>query len=263
MGMAEEPLEEDRVAGLVDAGAEITGSVVGAGIGLIVAGPPGALGGAFLGPIVSRVTADFANRFLSHREQVRVGAIVRYVADEIEQQTALGRQVRQDGFFDAQPGDRGPLEEVAEAVLRAAQDEPEERKLRYLARLMAEIALRPEVDRGAAIELVRDAEDLTYRQILLLSLFGRSTEFNLRQSNYRDAPLSNVDPVVPLLNEVGDLSRRNLVGIRGGVILGLVDVIPSAIEPAGLGVWLYNTMRLGEVPREDLEPLASALAEKE
>jgi hypothetical protein len=187
---------------------------------------------------------------------------VQYTASDLAQQLATGRRIREDGFFSTSGGDRAPMEEVAEAVMRSAQDAFEEQKLPFLGTLLSEILLRPEVDRAAAVQLTREANDITYRQILLLALFGRGAEFNLRADNYRLTPLSNVDPIVPILAEAADLSRRHLVGISGDTILGLTNVIPSAMEPAGMGVWLYNLMRLGELPTRDLTSIALILRDE-
>jgi hypothetical protein len=256
--------EEERIGEVIALGSEITGGVGGVAVGFALAGPPGAIVGAAATPVISRLVrsvGDFAHRRLSARQKIRVGAVIRFAAADLEVQVAEGRRVRQDGFFAESPGDRAPFEEVAEAVMAAAEDAHEERKIAFLGTMLSEISLRPDVDRAAAITLTREARALTYRQILLLALFGRRAEFELRSVDYSTTPLSNLDPVVPVLAEIADLSSRNLVGIRGGAILGLTDVIPSVVEPAGLGVWLYNLMRLGRVQGADLASLVAAVSE--
>ena len=53
---------------LIQAGSDIVGTVSGAGLGLLIAGPPGALAGAGMAPVLSTpvsMGAEFAQRRLS------------------------------------------------------------------------------------------------------------------------------------------------------------------------------------------------------
>jgi hypothetical protein len=247
-------------------GAEITGGVVGAGIGTVVAGPPGAVVGAVTGPVVTRIAkqvVSFAARQLSRHEKRRLGAVARYTYAYLEREIAAGRAIREDGFFEEAPDGRIPIDEAAEGVFRVARDENEERKLPYLGRLLAEIALNPMIDRSTAATMTREVQELTYRQLMLLALFSRSAEFDLRQDSYRMKPLSNIDPVIPLLTDIANLTRRGLAAVVGDTVVGIKDAIPSIVEPFGLGVWLVNAMDLRSVPTTELEPLVSALKRDE
>ena len=62
-----------KIQKLLQTGAELFGAAVGGAIAL-VGGPVGTIGGGVAGVIVSKGLIEFANRILSHREQVRVGA---------------------------------------------------------------------------------------------------------------------------------------------------------------------------------------------
>ena len=226
--------DADRLADFIRLGSEMGGGATGAGVGFVLGGPVGALLGGSLGPPIAaalRTAADFAHRQLSGREQVRVVTVVAAAAASIDAGREAGRTFRTDGFFDTTPGDRAAAEEVAEAVLRAAQDEPEERKLPYLARLLSEIAFRPNVDRATASMLVRIGHELTYRQLLLLSLYARKDLFPFPPGNFRDKGLRHMDAVVPLLHDSMDLHARGLVAITGGFALGRA-VDARAVERA-------------------------------
>ena len=185
--------------------------------------------------------------------------VVAAAAASIDAGREAGRTFRTDGFFDTTPGDRAAAEEVAEAVLRAAQDEPEERKLPYLARLLSEIAFRPNVDRATASMLVRIGHELTYRQLLLLSLYARKDLFPFPPGNFRDKGLRHMDAVVPLLHDSMDLHARGLVAITGGFALGILDIEPNKMTPSGAGVWLYDLMGLVAMPPDELHPVFAAL----
>ena len=75
----------------------------------------------------------FVNRILAGREKARVGLVYGLAAHRIKERLDRGEQLRADGFFDAHISDRSSADEIAEAVLIAAQKEYEERKLPYIA----------------------------------------------------------------------------------------------------------------------------------
>lgn len=136
----EESLSRDETAAakLVEAGSEIAGGSVAAGVGLVVGalvgGPPGAIAGAAMGPLAIRAVrhtvGEIAMRQLTHREQVRVGGVVALAAARLEQRVASGEAIRGDDFFKPDRTGRAPGEEVIEGVLLVAQREYEERKSR-------------------------------------------------------------------------------------------------------------------------------------
>jgi hypothetical protein len=63
----------------------------------------------------------FVNRILAGREKARVGLVYGLAAHRIKERLDRGEQLRADGFFDAHISDRSSADEIAEAVLIAAQ----------------------------------------------------------------------------------------------------------------------------------------------
>jgi hypothetical protein len=206
-----------------------------------------------------RATGGYLRGKVTQRGEARVGAFYLLTQSAINEQIRRGRPLRTDGFFDEDSSGRAPVDEAVEAMLRAAEDEYQERKLPYLSRLLAEVAVNTAIDRDTAATLVRQAHELTHRQILLLAMFGHSEEFELRQDNFRLEPVNSGDEIIPLLTDISDLAQRGLAAIRGDTVVPPTDVIPSVIEPFGLGTWLYAAMDLGTIPRAELDPLAALL----
>ena len=174
--------EQDRAdaAALVEGAAKVTGASVGAGVGLLIGGPPGAIAGAAVGSLVE-VGADFAHRQLSKRQAVRTGTALGYAAERASNRLLAGDDLRDDGFFTLQGG-RRPSDEVGEAVLSAVRDESEMRKVPFLGYLLANVGFEPNVDARSAHALIRVAQDLTYTQLCLLALVARKEEFALPAS---------------------------------------------------------------------------------
>jgi hypothetical protein len=157
------------------------------------------------------------------RERVRAGAALAFAVELTLTRVAQGRAVRTDGFLAPEKGDRGPADEIAEAVVLAARHTPEEWRVRHLGYLFGEAAVSRDLDAGVVHRGLRLAESLTGRQLVLLAAVGRRDRVPLPM-----APLP-VDPrawtVWGALEDVTDLQRR-----------GLLDPPPAQPRPGGAAV---------------------------
>ncbi|WP_440308881.1 hypothetical protein [Jatrophihabitans sp.] len=177
-------MEDDEYVGdsvgrkLLEAGSEIVGATSGAAIGMLVAGPAGALAGAAGGPVVQRAFRETVDevgaRLLSRRERARSGAAAIYAADHLQKVLAAGATIRTDGFFDDAPDGRNAGREIAEGVLLRARDAFEERKIQHIGCMFARVATDSAVDAGLAAWVLRQAETLTWRQYVMLAAVGRA-----------------------------------------------------------------------------------------
>jgi hypothetical protein len=167
---------------MLEAGASLGGAGTGAGIGTIIAGPAGTIVGAGAGWAAEKLMAvagEMALRHLAPRAQVRVGRVVLLAHDEISARIMNGEQPRDELRDDVMPG-RSPAEELVEAVLKASADTHEERKLPYLAHLLAAIAFEADLTPAHENQLISIADGLTYRQLVELAVYAEIT------SPYRD-----------------------------------------------------------------------------
>ncbi len=168
-----DPRETPALRRILDAGASISGATTGAAVGAAVAGPPGAIAGASVGwavQTVMNVGGDFALRHLAPLGEKRVGAAILMAADEISARIMAGETPREDLRDDVTPG-RSAAAELAEAALRAAAGTHEERKLPYIAHLLAAIAFERELSHAHANQLIGVADALTYRQLVALAVY--------------------------------------------------------------------------------------------
>ena len=123
------------------------------------------------------------SRRLSRRyRRARSGA-----AAKIAKRINAGEQVRQDEFFNDNPSGRSEGEEVWESILMKSQREPEEKKLPYMAHLLANLAFDPGIGSHMAHQVTKTAEQLTYRQLCILKLIMVKEQYALRENDYRKA----------------------------------------------------------------------------
>lgn len=244
----EEKKVSKSIRELLDVGSEITGGTSGAAIGLLAGGPVGAILGAASGPIITKgfkkIAVEIAHRLLGHREKARVGATISFSAEKIEMNLKNGFKIRHDDFFkNDKNSKRSSFDEIMEGVLLTAQREYQEKKLIYYGNLLANIAFHPEIDKGQANLLIKLGEELSYRQLCLLSLFINLNKSILRDTDYRNE--KQIDQsLVAILHEIYDLYLRGLLNCSGITLLGIADIVPSKMNVQGMGANLYKLMEL-------------------
>jgi hypothetical protein len=206
---------------------------------------------------LQKVGNDFAQRYLSPREQKRVGATIIIARTKVNDLIQNGLPLREDDFFEDKPDNRSAATEIVEGVLLAAQREPEEKKIQYYSTMLALIAFYPVISRAHANQLINLAQRLTYRQYCLLSLFTQREKFNLRNTNYQQENTVSV-AVVALLSEIFELEQLGLIN-SGEAVLGMTDITPGKMKVEGQGKMLYNLMQLNTINPKELEEISQLL----
>lgn len=254
----------DGIRRLINTGAEIAGGAVGGALGFLAGGPVGAAllgaGGAAAAAALKHIGEEASERLLGPREQVRVGGVLAIAAGEIGRRIQQGEAVRTDGFFDQKPRGRSDAEEVAESVLLKSQREPEEKKIQYMAHLLAGVAFDAQIGAHMAHQITKAAEQLTYRQLCIMKLAVVKDGFALRDNDYRGHGAFTKN-LYQVLYECLDLYHRGFLNFGGGAAFGPTDVKPRGMTVQGLGADIFNLMKLSLIPIEDLMPIALQLKE--
>ena len=255
------------------------GSLAGAFLGLLVAGPAGGLVGALCGgaggkaiEIALRVASqEIWARQLSTRERMRIGTVLDVVITEIRRRVEAGESVRADGFFDEKETVRSDAEEVAESVLLKVQREPEEKKIQYMGYMLSSIPFHPEISVQMAHQLTKIAEQLTYRQLCILKLSVVKDKYGLRGKDYRDHDDFGKD-LYQVLYACAELYNKEYINFGGeanfhigehmdygATIHRLTRAIPARMTLQGIGADLFKLMNLSLIPCEDIAPIAEQL----
>lgn len=153
-------------------------------------------------------------------ERARAGAALAFAAELAVTRSHQGRPVRTDGFFSVRVPPRSDGERLVEAVVQAARRTTEDRRVRHLGYLVAEVAVSPDLDAALADRGLRLAEGCTWRQLVLLAAVGRRDR----------APL----PLEPLPDDPRPWSawgaREDVTDLQRA---GLLDPPPAAPRPGG------------------------------
>jgi hypothetical protein len=193
------------------------------------------------------------------RERQRVGLVYGLTALAIQERLDKGEHLRTDDFFDRDITDRSKSDEIAEAVLISAQREHEEKKLPYLANLLAFIAFESRIDVGMANYMVKIASSLTYRQYCILSLALSATNRGLHSAPFSNEP-NNASQVWTLLTEIFDLFQQHLVEFGGGFITEIVEMPLERLRLDTLGAYLHMAMKLDRIPSQDRAAIVALLS---
>ena len=154
-GKEKSPEGQSESFDLTGAGTDLGGAVTGELLASLIPGPLPVGLGAALGvgctQTLRYLVNEAKNRFFSPRERRRVMTILGLIALAIESEQKQGRAPRDDDFFDREVDGRTSAQELGEAVLYAARDEHEERKLPYLANLFTFCVFECRFDQGTEI----------------------------------------------------------------------------------------------------------------
>lgn len=270
--MGEGPQEADQqeslAVELIEGGGELAGAASGAAIGLL-GGPGGAIGGAVAGVAIARVLkrvgADLRQRLLGPREEVRVGAAAAFAGATIKEFLDEGHTPRDDGFFEARGDERPAAEEVLEGVLLKARDAYEEKKVRLLGTLYAQVGFHPEISPAHANHLIELASRLTYRQLVVVAVVQDETNrAGLRAADYR----GDTEAIGrlgleggALLTEIYDLYQQGLVHGEEAAWISVADVNPGKMRLQGSGAVLAKLMSLETIPAADREHVIQLLSQ--
>ena len=255
-------MKKNTAKQLLNNSAEIAGGGLGAALGFLAGDPItaalfGAAGTAAVG-ILKKIGHEFSERHLSHQEDFRVGKVLVIATQEIHQRIENGESPRNDGFFDKKPSGRSDAEEVAEAIMLKCQREPQEKKIEYMGYLLASIAFDPNISADMGHQLIKAAEELTYRKLCILKLAVVKDRFGLRNENYRDHGRFS-KKLYSVLYECMDLCQKEYITLEDAHALGLTDIVPRSMTVQGIGGDLFNLMKLSSILDDDLIPIAEVL----
>lgn len=242
--------------------APVIGNVLGAVLGGVVGGIPGAISGAIAGSAIeitlTKIGEEISKRQLSKSEARRIGTVYSLASKIITTKIEAGKTLRNDDFFTNEFNGRTTAEEVLEATLLSAQRDAEEMKAEYYARLFSNIAFDTSISRAMANHLVKISHQLTFRQIIILSVIGRNQKHSLI-STFKQTPYSNVFGLVnvTLASEILDLYRKSLLS-SSNAILDSAGINPANLSVTGYGALLFNLMELMRIDGDEYVESLSA-----
>lgn len=256
--MASEDETREFLDRAVTVGSKVVGGLIGAGATLGTASP---FVGAALSPFIAhgleRVGKELISRRLAPRQEARVSRLIAVAAICISERQAQGEIPREDGFFETVgETDRSPSDEISEAALLAAMNSSEERKIDFIAQLLANIAFDQSINESTAHLLIQTAEKCSYRGFILLELLAQTDALGLQRRPHGDAPDTPAE-LAPLAVELYGLLRDGLIEMKDSeadrdryAVLGMDEIDPSRMYLTPFGRLLQANLELGRISFE-------------
>lgn len=249
--------KKNRLKYILQKGSEIGGNVSAALIGLAVAGPAGAIGGAIVGPVLSeifkKVGNEISTRYLSDREQIRLGATLSIAFKKIEKRLSLGGVMRNDDFFEPQLNDRPAAESILEGTLLKARNEYEEKKIEFYANFLANINFDSSISFEKGNTLLRIIEQLSFRQLTILAYVKKVNVLKASRwmESFHDENAKELFEYQDFYSELLNLYNHQLLK-QAGAAIGM-SISTFKISP--LGNELYTLLELTNIKEEDLDKI--------
>lgn len=242
---------------LIDNSSDLIGGIVTASTTVALTNHMDSYASGIIGTVVGKIievgTKDLLNRFLSKREIERVKTVREMSLEKIEEKLKSGNQIRNDGFFDN--GEKSNASEVFEGILLVAKSTYEEKKLEMLSNMFSNIAFDESISSAIANQLVKLADDLTYRQLLIIRCVGIgqiSDEYGInirKQDTYTEVTgIENVGIAIDTFN----LYQRGCLSSKS-VILCSAGINPSELSVTGYGALLWKLMDFEHRAPDELE----------
>lgn len=154
--------------------------------------------------------------------------------------------------------------EIAEAIMLKCQREPQKKKIPYMADLKASIAFDSNISTDMGHQLIKAAEELTYRQLCILKLSSVKYRYGLRNQDYQNHEKFSKE-LYQVLQECHDLCLKSYLDYKipltfsGQITVGYMNIQPNKMTIYGIGKDLFHLMKLSVVPDEDIIPIAEVL----
>lgn len=188
--------EADNLSKLLARGAELAGG------GAVILGTDSSTA-----PLVIETFKEAGTIVVNHsdseQELRQAGGAMLSALQNIQIRLKQGELLRRDDFFEMQAGGRRVSTELLETVLRAAQKEPDEKKVRFYGSLYANIAFDPGANRAEADNLIGLLGKLSYRQLGIIGA-GPQAVFEAVHGSISPDLLSELDDLI----ELGLIRRR-------------------------------------------------------
>jgi hypothetical protein len=265
---AEGALREDRPVtatdaapgrALIEAGSPVAGSMCTAAAAVVFE-----TGGAVqVDPRLAawlRAAATEAGALSVPRERVRAGAVLAFAVEHGVTLSRSGRLLRTDSFFTGRPGARPACGEVVEGVVTAARFSVDERRVRHLGYLLAEVAYSPDLDADLVGRTLRLTDGLSWRHLAFLAGVGRRERIALPMAPLEDEP--RLWPAWGAREDLAELQRLGLLDPPIGAPRPGAAALPRLravdLRLTRLGVLVHRLLVL-DVLREDA--VSDALAD--
>jgi hypothetical protein len=270
---------------LLKSGAKIAGAISKLAADSIIPGSSffSELGAESLGVFIESSLEEMADRMLSNSEKARIGAAGSFAISLVRERLMNGDKLRNDDFFFSNNENyRSNAEEIFEGVLLKCKAEHQERKIKYISSIFANVAFT-NASISEANQVLKIAENLTHRQLCILSVIRtlmvnrdlirvlRNTSENSPNSSYiyilqetmELFQMGLIFQIFPSDNEDSVTEERYDEALLSNDFTPLMSwdqIFPSGLVLSSIGMSCYSLMNLSDISTYELDETIKALS---
>ena len=223
-------MEKNKIINIV---AGISGDIVSTSLANLAI-PGATVLGVVLGPIVSAVTGDMAQRMLSQAENEKLTFVSKRIVQTIQQRIESGSIPRQDDFYVNDEYGQSSASKLLEEMLLNCKQEFEAKKLLFYSNFWTNICFENGISYEAANSIINQFSSLSYQQVKVLSALNNGCIIPVgkwEKYMYREQIL---EPYYTFYSDCLYLYNVRLasqeVTAEGGIKIGTPDI---CISPSG------------------------------
>ena len=233
--------------------------------------------GMAAGGFIQQRLADYLNRMLSPRQELRVFTASALAVNYIEE-ILKREELRNDGFFSEGTVSRSDAAEVVDSMLFAVGNEEQEKKIPYMAHLIANAAFDESISADSACYYLQIFRSLTYRQLCMINVVVKKDHFQLRDKSKVNMVEMNIPETQPnnlqeffqsceediICYEFLDLHIKGYITLQMShntlMVFNTFAMIPRTATLSKVVFNVYRHMNLCTIPDEDISPIVKALS---
>lgn len=244
--------QRSNIESFIQIGADITGGTVASLLGFLVAGPPGAIMGSVVSPLVTKALLNLgeevSNQVMGPKERYRIATAYSLAVSNIQKRLENGENVRQDNFFDSKEDDRSSAETILEGILIKVKNEHEEKKVRYYSEFLSSVTFDQNIDYNQSITYLKIIDKMSFQQLCIICYFHQIEE--IKFNNWTSYFLNNPEQQIYLdfcydleeLYELKVLTQFGAMSLSG----------PANGRLSILGKKLFDMMHLSNIDDSDI-----------
>ena len=208
-------------------------------------------------PAISSVAVDFASRALSKWQSSRLVKGVQMIAEKIGVNIQSGKSFRMD--CEMSPVDGEQAQQVLEGILQNIADEYEKKKIETHANLFTNLCFDERIVFEQAIYLARVLKQLSYRQLVLISLCKNSPlDVGRWHIKFKDSGNPILKNYADLYSEIQNLEQIRIIEDSSpGVSLGGSR---GALRLSLFGNTIFEELDLESVPEKEKDLVAQMIS---
>lgn len=255
----------DKIATVVNQGVDIIGVSAGTLIGGYLANIEGATVGAIAGATVANaiknVSSEILNRTMSKRQSVRLGAVINYAVEQINENIANAKPFASE-IVDASCFHRNSSEEVLENVLISAKNTYEEKKIKHIGKLYGNLLFHDKTDLQQANFMIRLIDRLSYRQLCLIRVLQIIDELNFENTVHHKIDSKSTVYRSDLVCEFRDLMNNGLIkfpAVWSDIENSSSPLKIDSVTLTKLGQEFHELSNLDEIDKNDINSIKSKI----